>query len=119
MDGVNLIPYLTGDKKGAPHEYLFWRKNTNNSWWKVARKGNWKLSNRAGSITLYDLEKDIKEKHNVARKYPKIVKEMSKELARWNAEVTAERETSGFKHLTMKQWQAAKDKEDAAELDKD
>ncbi|MEL7118135.1 MAG: sulfatase-like hydrolase/transferase [Bacteroidota bacterium] len=26
LDGVNLIPYLTGNKEGMPHNYLFWRK---------------------------------------------------------------------------------------------
>ena len=119
MDGVNLIPYLTGEKEGIPHEYLFWRKDTyNEAWWKVARKGKWKLANWGGRIALHDLEQDIEEKRNVASQYPEIVKEMSAQLARWDAEVTAEREASGFKYLTMEQWQAAKDKEDAAEMEK-
>lgn len=26
LDGVNLVPYLTGEKDGKPHEYLFWGK---------------------------------------------------------------------------------------------
>lgn len=26
LDGVNLIPYLTGEMEGAPHDHLFWRK---------------------------------------------------------------------------------------------
>jgi len=119
MDGVNLIPYLTGEKEGIPHEYLFWRKDTyNEAWWKVARKGKWKLANWGGRIALHDLDQDIGEKRNVASQYPEIVKEMSAQLARWDAEVTAEREASGFKYLTMEQWQAAKDKEDAAEMEK-
>ena len=25
LDGVNIIPYPTGEKQGAPHDYLFWR----------------------------------------------------------------------------------------------
>ena len=24
LDGVNLIPYLTGERDETPHEYLFW-----------------------------------------------------------------------------------------------
>ena len=27
IHGVNLIPYLTGDNKNDPHEFLFWRNN--------------------------------------------------------------------------------------------
>src|SRR5690606_34692417 len=25
IDGVNLLPYLKGEQKGLPHDYLFWR----------------------------------------------------------------------------------------------
>jgi len=27
LDGVDLIPYLNGEKQGVPHEYLFWLNN--------------------------------------------------------------------------------------------
>lgn len=38
LDGVNLIPYLSGEKKSAPHEALYWRWTN-----QVAiRKGKWK-----------------------------------------------------------------------------
>ena len=39
LDGVNLIPYLTGQKKTPPHEVLCWRNGAN----AAVRKGNWKL----------------------------------------------------------------------------
>ena len=29
LDGVNLLPYLEGEKQGAPHDYLFWRSGPN------------------------------------------------------------------------------------------
>ncbi|MCX6630431.1 MAG: sulfatase-like hydrolase/transferase, partial [Candidatus Solibacter sp.] len=38
-DGVDLMPYLTSKKEGAPHDILFWRAGSNSA----ARRGNWKL----------------------------------------------------------------------------
>lgn len=39
LDGVNLIPYLTGAKQGRPHETLFWKSGSR---WAV-RQGDHKL----------------------------------------------------------------------------
>ncbi len=42
IDGVNLMPYLTGAKSGVPHEILFWRMGPQ----AAVRKGDWKLVRR-------------------------------------------------------------------------
>ncbi len=39
LDGVNLLPYLTGEKTEQPHETLYWRYGDQ---WAV-RHGDWKL----------------------------------------------------------------------------
>ena len=39
LDGVNLIPYLTQERQGNPHEKLFWRKDQ----MAAVRCGNYKL----------------------------------------------------------------------------
>lgn len=39
IDGVNLLPYLTGPKAEVPHEALFWRMGPQTA----VRKGDWKL----------------------------------------------------------------------------
>jgi arylsulfatase A-like enzyme len=46
MDGVDLLPFLSGKKKTPPHEILFWRDlEQYKSWGKgyAVRKGKWKL----------------------------------------------------------------------------
>ena len=44
LDGVNLLPYLTGEAAGAPHEALYWRFGQ-----QIAiRMGDWKLVKGAG-----------------------------------------------------------------------
>ncbi|MFI4911568.1 MAG: sulfatase-like hydrolase/transferase [Sedimentisphaeraceae bacterium JB056] len=85
VEGVNLLPYLTGDKTDAPHDMLFWRYG--NVW--AVRKGKWKALGResTGIIALYNLEEDIREK-NVAEQYPDKVKELREEYLKWNSKNT-------------------------------
>ena len=42
LDGVNLLPYLTGKNEARPHETLYWRFG--NQW--AIRHGDWKLVGR-------------------------------------------------------------------------
>ena len=71
LDGVNLIPHLTGKNPGPPHTQLFWRKFNNMS--RAIRFGDFKLVDTDGNtedMELYDLNKDISEKNLLAkRKY--------------------------------------------------
>jgi len=92
LDGVNLLPYLTGEKTSAPHETLYWRFGQ-----QIAlRMGDWKIVKapmneeeakvRGGKGTtdgahLYNLKQDIGEQNNLAAKNPKKLKELS---AMWN-----------------------------------
>jgi arylsulfatase A-like enzyme len=63
LDGVNLLPYLTGSSKGAPHETLYWRSGQQGA----ARRGDWKLVVQPDSGgELYNLAKDISESQNLA-----------------------------------------------------
>jgi len=103
FDGVNLLPYVTGQKKEAPHEALFWRFGQ-----QVAiRKGDWKLvkgpdeiqgkgsGNKANDQTivkatiegakLYNLAQDIGESKNLASSEPEKVKELAAAWNAWNA----------------------------------
>ncbi len=82
-DGVNLIPYLTGENKEAPHETLFWR----NGYVKAARKGNWKLQINTGyngnKIYLFDLANDPSETTNLASQNPEKLAELKQALEDW------------------------------------
>lgn len=77
-DGVNLMPYLTGERKGEPHETLYWRSHTR----AALRSGDWKMvrnPNRRSTDAaweLYDLSKDIAEKTNLATLEPGKLKQM-------------------------------------------
>ena len=65
LDGVNIIPFITGEQEGVPHDHLFWRKFDSNSM--AVRAGDTKLvSMNGGSREMYDLPKDIGEKNIIS-----------------------------------------------------
>ncbi|SNR31331.1 Arylsulfatase A [Lutibacter agarilyticus] len=80
IDGVNLIPYLTGKNNNRPHEYLYWKKENRG----VIREGDWKLIRFPDRpAELFDLSTDISEKNNLAFKNPEKVADLYKKLFKW------------------------------------
>jgi len=80
LDGVNLIPFLSGTKTSSPHAQLYWR------FWSQAavREGAWKLLYRAGEpARLFDVASDDHEKINLAEKYPEKVTDLQRKLDNW------------------------------------
>lgn len=86
LDGVDLLPYLTGQNAGKPHEALYWRFGDQ---WAI-RHGDWKLvvgPPRTGrQPQLYNLVADASEAHNLATEQPEKVKELQSLWDKWNAE---------------------------------
>ncbi|HSH93859.1 MAG TPA: sulfatase-like hydrolase/transferase [Roseimicrobium sp.] len=87
IEGVNLLPHLTGKNTEAPHEALFWRFGPQ----KAVRKGSWKLvdwrdfeTKTSSGWKLYDLSKDIGEANDLAASNPEIVAELSEAWTTWN-----------------------------------
>ncbi len=64
IDGVNLLPYVRGEKTERPHQVLLWRSGQ----YKAVRDGDWKLqSNEARSkVWLHNLAVDPTEKTDLA-----------------------------------------------------
>jgi len=85
IDGVNLIPYLTGSGKNPPHETLFWRSGRNYA----VRKRNWKMVKRRGKVELFDLASDISEAHDLRADRPDILKEIENAYKQWNSQMAA------------------------------
>jgi len=98
LDGVNLLPFLTGKAAGQPHDALYWRLGA----MMAIRKGGWKLvkSSEAplrdadsaevrdlSAAELYNLADDIGETRNLAAARPEKVKELADAWRRWNAQL--------------------------------
>jgi arylsulfatase A-like enzyme len=98
LDGVNLLPFLTGAKTGRPHDTLYWRFGAQ----LAIRKGDWKLvkgpasgsdpsAGRSAASTegaqLFDLSKDIGESKDLAASEPEKVKELAAAWNEWNSQL--------------------------------
>jgi arylsulfatase A-like enzyme len=90
LDGVNLMPWLTGGAAGRPHDALFWRFGAQTA----VRRGDWKLvrydpaveggKGRATEAKLYNLRDDIGEATDLADRHPDKVKELQAAWDEWN-----------------------------------
>lgn len=81
LDGVDLLPFLTGEKDGRPHEALFWRAGNQHA----ARVGDYKIVTQLGAGTmLFDLEKDIAEANDLAATQPEKLVELRKSFRAWS-----------------------------------
>ncbi len=102
LDGVNLLPFLTGEATGAPHDALYWRLGG----MMAIRKGDWKLVKTGegplrdtdpavlsdlSAAELYNLAEDIAETKNLAATHPEKVKELAEAWWRWNKELVRPR----------------------------
>jgi len=83
LDGVNLLPFLSGKAYGAPHETLFWSNGPN----VAIRKGHWKLVKSYDNVWLFDLSQDLGEENNLAKDNPEIVEQLEKDLQQWKSQM--------------------------------
>jgi len=92
LDGVNLLPFLEGKKRGSPHKTLFWRfrfpPGQPSRYRRAIRQGDWKLvKDDREPLALYNLAEDIGETNNLAAEYPNRVRAMEAAWNRWDAEL--------------------------------
>ncbi|WP_430817230.1 sulfatase family protein [Carboxylicivirga sp. RSCT41] len=89
FDGVDLLPYLKGEKQGNPHEILYWRRDDDYA----VRKGDWKLcwNNRGMKNTetaeLFNLAEDPKEQYNLAEEFPELARELQEIFDKWDVDL--------------------------------
>jgi arylsulfatase A-like enzyme len=85
LDGTDLLPYLTKSKKGAPHDYLFWRQYDQRNYAVISNSGEKAVIQHDSIVVLYDLKKDIGEKEDVAKTKRKKVTRLRNEIKKWEA----------------------------------
>ena len=97
VDGVNLLPFITGKNHGPVHEALYWRLGG----MMAIRKGDWKLvKTQEGPLPpdpsvlsdlsaagLYNLATDLGETKDLAPTNPAKARELADEWQRWNREL--------------------------------
>jgi len=81
VDGISLVPVLTGSGEQQLHDHLYWEFHERQG--RIAvRKGEWKAvkyqvnTNPDAAIELYNLKNDPGETKDLAGEYPELVREM-------------------------------------------
>lgn len=81
LDGVNLLPFLTGTKTNAPHERLYWRWRSQASVlefpWKLIRLG-------PTERFLFDVTLPDGENKNRIAQHPEIAERLDAKLKTWS-----------------------------------
>jgi arylsulfatase A-like enzyme len=86
LDGVNLSPFLTGQKTTAPHDALFFSINGLGA----IRSDRWKLVLATdGTPELFDLSRDLAEKNNLAPVQSDRVKVLREKWQAWHSRLPA------------------------------
>lgn len=89
-DGVDLIPYLAGERTGDTHDYLFWLNNEPGDAVRrhliAVRWQDWRLYRKYKDDPwqLFDLGDDPREETDLAARHPDIVKQMAARHAEWS-----------------------------------
>ena len=105
-EGVNLIPFVTGENKDAPHDVLYWR--VAGGWDYAVRQGKDKLHKPGWSTKseLYRLDTDLSEKNDIAGTHPETVDRMQALYEKWNAKNVAPLWTDPHKENVEKEREA-------------
>jgi len=103
LDGINLIPHLTGQNKQPPHEALYWR------FWNQAavRCGRWKYIQAGNSSKfLFDLTSDEHEKHNLLSQQPEVARDLATKLSDWTRQLVPPGDPQHVLNEQEKRWYA-------------
>jgi len=90
LDGVDLMPFLNGKDKSAPHEALFWKMNNfgveqhGQEWQWAVRQGDWKaVVTRGSDLLLFNLKADLAETKDLAAAQPERAKALKSAYETW------------------------------------
>ncbi|WP_395733927.1 sulfatase [Prosthecobacter sp.] len=89
LDGINLLPLITGDAKPVERTF-YWRIDRSNRKQHAIRQGPWKYINDGNSMDLlFNLDDDISERTDLGYQHPEILADLKAKLKTWESEIDA------------------------------
>lgn len=118
LEGANLIPYVTGEERGAPHEAIFLRMRDGVCWSvrtptaKLILPRDYDATGKPGEPELYDMVNDPYETTNLINERPEQRAELAKKWNEWNANNIANRymEIGSFQKYRLKMYEELSEK---------
>ena len=88
LEGRNLVPYLTGEEQGSPHDALFWRFAEGDHIWAVRTPDAKYMRQGLPGVGLafFDMEADPYETTNIVDQQPERQAELARLWNEWNSE---------------------------------
>ncbi len=81
IDGVNLVPFLTGAKAGLPHDALYWRGSNSEKW--AIRTSDEKMVILADNPQWFDIRNDIGEMDDLNQTKPEKTLQLQSLIDIW------------------------------------
>ena len=85
IDGVDLLPYINGEKSGMPHEYLYWQNPDKDI--DVVRDDRYKYLRIKGDEYIFDLKNDISEETNIIDSSKPIYDRLKSQFKEWEKDM--------------------------------
>tara|TARA_B100000579_G_scaffold352807_1_gene307320 strand:- start:6830 stop:8239 length:1410 start_codon:yes stop_codon:yes gene_type:complete len=85
IDGVNLLPYLNGDKNESPHEYLYWKNPDKDI--DVVRDERYKYLRIKNEEYVFDLKNDMSEESNIIDSSKPIYERLKSKFKEWEKDM--------------------------------
>lgn len=83
LDGVDLLPYLTGARQGDAHQALYWRAGPQGA----IRSGSWKAIKNGAVWHLFDLSTDLGERKDLATNQSRRLEQMKTSWTTWSGQM--------------------------------
>tara|TARA_A100001015_G_scaffold308903_1_gene407326 strand:- start:248 stop:1657 length:1410 start_codon:yes stop_codon:yes gene_type:complete len=85
IDGVDILPYITGEKSGLPHKYLYWQNPDKDI--DVVRDERYKYLRIKEEEYIFDLKNDISEEINIIDSSKSIYDRLKSQFKEWEKEM--------------------------------
>ena len=85
IDGVDILPYITGEKSGLPHKYLYWQNPDKDI--DVVRDERYKYIRIEDEEYIFDLKNDISEEKNIINSSKPIYDRLKSQFKEWEKEM--------------------------------
>ena len=85
IDGIDLLPYLTGQNSGSPHEYLYWKNPDKDI--DVVRDERYKYIRIKDDEFIFDLKNDVSEEINIISSSKPIYERLKSQFKEWEKDM--------------------------------
>ncbi len=88
LDGVNLIPFLTGKNSGAPHDHLFWHmERSDDLAIRDSSDNKLLILGQEDEVALYNLAEDLGETTDLKVRQKARAEHLQRKLGVWSGEL--------------------------------